>query len=112
MSVSATPHSPKPALSTVDPDCISATASSASLKSLDFERSIVGACSATALMLRLWLANLHCGVSERAALNCEGSGRREQIREGRAASNRYEEGTASIVNQASGTPTKGGLAWI
>jgi hypothetical protein len=94
MSVSATPHSPKPALRTVDPGCKSATASSASLKSFDFDRSIIGARSE---IRRLWFVNLHCGNAEPAARSCAGTGRREQIREGSAASSRYDVGSVSIV---------------
>lgn len=94
MSVSATPHSPNPALNTVDPGCMSATASSASLNSLDFERSIFGV---DALMHLREFVNRHCGAEQRAARSCEGSGRREHMRVGRAASNRYEEGRVSIL---------------
>lgn len=97
MSVSATPHSPKPALSIVEPDCTSATASSALSHSFDFERSTVGALSATALMLRICFVNRQCGGATRAARNCEGTGRRAHNRAGRAASSLYEDGSASIV---------------
>lgn len=81
----------------VEPDCTSATASSALLNSFDFDRSIVGALSATALMLRICFVNRQCGGATRAARNCEGSGRRAHNRVGRAASSRYDEGSASIV---------------
>lgn len=97
ISVSATPQRPKPALRIVEPDCTSATASSALSNSFDLDRSIVGALSATALMLRICFVNRQCGGATRAARNCEGIGRRAHSRAGKAASSRYDEGRASIV---------------
>lgn len=58
---------------------------------------MVGARSATALMLLRGFANLHCGAIGLLARNCAGRGRREHIRVGRAASSRYDDGTASIM---------------
>jgi hypothetical protein len=97
MSVSATPHSPNPALRMVEPGSMSATASSALSKSLDFDRSMTGGLSATALIGRICFVNRHCGVDMRAARNCDGSGRREHSREGKAEMSLYEVGNASIV---------------
>lgn len=78
---------------------MSATASSASLKSFDFERSITGARCDTALMPLLCETNRHVGEDVRAARNCAGSGRREMMREGRAATSLYDVGIASIMQQ-------------
>lgn len=61
---------------------------------------MVGARSATALMLRLGFVNRHCDGKPFVARNCEGRGRREHMREGRAESRRYEDGIASIAECA------------
>jgi hypothetical protein len=58
---------------------------------------MTGARCDTALMALREFVNRHVGDNVRAARNCAGSGRRETMREGRAATSRYDEGIASIV---------------